>query len=156
LLEAAQKAGIHTCVETCGEVSSKRFGELLPLVNIFLFDYKATDPELHRELTGVDNRLILSNLHWLLDQGAQVVLRCPLVPGINDQPEHLRAIAALSRATPAPQRIEIMAYHDLGKTKAEQIGDTAAMASIPTAGAAVKSLWLESLRNAGCQNVVLG
>jgi pyruvate formate lyase activating enzyme len=156
LLEAARNAGIHTCVETCGALPQKCFGELLPLVDVFLFDYKATDPVLHRELTGVDNRLIISNLHWLLDQGAQLVLRCPLVPGINDQPEHLRTIAALSRATPAPLRIEIMAYHDLGRTKAEQIGDTTLMVSIPTAGEAVTSLWLESLRKAGCQNVVLG
>jgi pyruvate-formate lyase-activating enzyme len=100
LLEAARNAGIHTCVETCGALPQKCFGELLPLVDVFLFDYKATDPVLHRELTGVDNRLIISNLHWLLEQGAQLVLRCPLVPGINDQPEHLRPLRRSPRANP--------------------------------------------------------
>ena len=156
LLRTARTAGIHTCMETCGQTTQKRLAELLPCVDLFLFDYKATDPVLHKKLTGVDNRRILSNLQWLLEQGARVVLRCPLAPGINDQPAHLAAIAALSARTPAPERIEIMAYHDLGKTKAEQIGSAANMAPVPRADAAMKSFWLESLREAGCPNVALG
>ena len=156
LLERARQAGIHTCLETCGAAPRRRFAELLPLVDIFLFDYKATDPRFHRDLTGVDNRLILSNLHWLLEQGAQVVLRCPLVPGVNDHPEHLRAIASLSNLDPAPTRIEIMAYHDLGRTKAEQVGILAGSLSVPSADETDKSRWLEALRDNGCRNLVVG
>jgi pyruvate formate lyase activating enzyme len=156
LLEAAKRVGIHTCIETCGSVAPERLSELIPLVDVFLFDYKATDPALHLELTGVDNRLILSNLHLLLERGAHIVLRCPLVPGINDQPEHLQAIAALSALVPAPERIEIMAYHDLGKSKAEQIGSAAGRVSISSADEAVKLSWLESLHNNGCLNIDFG
>lgn len=156
LLEAAREAGIGTCVETCGECSRQRLAKILPLVDVFLFDYKASDPQLHRELTGVDNRLILSNLRWLLGQGARVVLRCPLVPGINDQPEHLKNIAALSQLSPAPERIQIMAYHDLGRSKAEQIGSVAGLSTFPSASEAVKSAWLESLQKYGCSSPELG
>ncbi len=156
LLTAARHARIGTCVETCGACSPARLAKILPLVDVFLFDYKASDPQLHRRLTGVDNRLILSNLRRLLGQGARVVLRCPLVPGINDQPAHLRSIAALSRLSPAPERIEIMAYHDLGKAKAGQVGRAAGLEAIPSASAAVKSAWLESLQNYGCSNLNLG
>lgn len=156
LLGAARQAGIRTCLETCGAGSQQHLAALLPLVDLFLFDYKATDPLLHRYLTGVDNRLILSNLHWLLEQGARVVLRCPLVPGVNDLPEHLRAIAALSRANPSPERIEIMAYHDMGRAKAEQIGRAAGLGSIPSADQAVKNTWFKSLQDYGCKNLVLG
>jgi pyruvate formate lyase activating enzyme len=156
LFEAAKEAGITTCLETCGAVSHKRLAKILPLVDVFLFDYKASDPRLHRELTGVDNRLIVSNLEWLLGQGARVVLRCPLVPGINDQPEHLQRIAALSHLSRAPERIEIMAYHDLGRTKAGQVGRVPGLAAIPSADAAVKAGWLESLRDYGCGNLELG
>ena len=55
LLTAARSAGIHTCLETSGYASRRAFEKVLPLVDLFLYDYKVTDPRRHREWTGVDN-----------------------------------------------------------------------------------------------------
>ena len=91
-------------------------------MDLFLFDYKATDPAAHKELTGVSNELILSNLDFLVRQGASVRLRCPLIPGINDTPEHLEGIASLHRRYPGLDGIDLMAYHNVGNAKYERYG----------------------------------
>jgi len=75
----------------------KKYEQILLFTDIFLFDYKATDYSRHVELTGMGNKLILSNLDYLYHNGASIILRCPLIPGINDIPEHLEGIAELSR-----------------------------------------------------------
>ena len=67
--------GIHVCMETSGFAPEEQFARLLGKVDLFLFDYKATDPEKHREFCGVDNRLIQSNLKFLCDHGLTTTRR---------------------------------------------------------------------------------
>ena len=152
LLLGARERGIHTCLETCGQAPRERYAELLPLVDLFLFDYKATGAENHRALTGVDGVLIRGNLAFLLDAGASVILRCPLVPGVNDSPDHLRAIAALAQRRPGPLRVEIMPYHSMGNEKALRLGAAPRLAAVQTAGEAVQESWMEQLAQFGCSN----
>jgi len=122
LLRAAKGQGLHCCVETSGFAPRRHFESLLGLVDLFLYDYKETDPERHIEYTGVPNDLILENLRGLHAWGAQIALRCPIIPGLNDHEDHFAGIAALARQMPNLERIELVPYHPLGRGKIERLG----------------------------------
>ena len=117
LLQAAKDAGLHTAIETCGFTSEERIREIAPFVDLFLFDYKETDPALHKEFTGVDNAPILANLRLLDKMGKKSILRCPLIPGCNLRDEHLQGICTLANSLENLQGIEIEPYHALGEGK---------------------------------------
>jgi pyruvate formate lyase activating enzyme len=156
LLQAAKTSGLHTCLDTCGWASQHDYALVLPFVDLFLFDYKATDPEVHRQLTGVSNEPILAKLNFLLQQGASLRLRCPLIPGINDTPDHLAGIAALSKRYPSLVGIDLMAYHNIGNAKYERYGLKNPLPDLPTTPDETKNAWLETLHNLGCEKAALG
>jgi pyruvate formate lyase activating enzyme len=122
LLGAARQQNLHTCLDTCGHNSQETFAALLPLVDLFLFDYKLTDSQAHLLWTGAGNELVLSNLDFLYRSGARILLRCPLLPGINDSQEHFEAIAILNQKYPRLHGIEILPYHDTGHYKFGLLG----------------------------------
>lgn len=156
LLREARRRGLHTCLDTSGAVSRDRLDMVIPFVDLFLYDYKGTDPAMHLQQTGVSNDIVLDNLAFLLRRGARVNLRCPLVPGVNDSKDHLRGIAAVSASYPELEAVEIMAYHDMGKAKAEQIGYENPLRDLPTTSEEVKSEWLETLHGMGCERATIG
>jgi pyruvate formate lyase activating enzyme len=122
LLRAARKEGLHCCVETSGHTTWDRFQRLLPVVDLFLYDYKETDPERHRLYTGQTNEAILKNLHSLHDSGAQIQLNCPVIPGFNDRNDHLAGIAALVKSMPRLRAVRLLPYHPLGTGKLKRLG----------------------------------
>lgn len=156
LLKASKERGLHTCLDTSGHVPTKRLLAVLPYVDLFLFDYKVTDPQKHQELTGVPNGLILENLKQLSSRGAKIILRCPLIPGINDDDQHLAGIAALEASYPDLVGIEIMAYHNMGNDKALRLGQEVLLPGIASADEKVKTMWLDKLQALGCAKVKIG
>lgn len=116
------RQGIHVAMETCGFASGESFRNILPYVSLFLYDWKLTNPELHRHWTGEDNRLILENLQMLHESHAEIILRCPVIPGVNDTPEHFRGIAALTERLPRIRQVDLLPYHALGNNKRSQLG----------------------------------
>jgi glycyl-radical enzyme activating protein len=122
LLLGARSLGIHTCVETCGVVPRETVVSVVDLVDLFLLDYKATGDEESRRLIGVAPEPVTRCLELLVERGALVRLRCPLVPGVNDSPEHLAAIARLCRRFPALEGVEILPYHATGRHKHARFG----------------------------------
>ena len=126
LLEAAKGEGLHCCVETCGHCSYEDLDRIRPAVDLFLYDYKATNDERHRELTGVSNALVIENLRKLHDDGSAIVLRCPIIPGTNDCDEHFEGIAALAGELPHLSGVELMPYNPLGESKVDRMGFDAA------------------------------
>ncbi len=153
LLLEAKKYDIHIAIETCGYVKSEQLAEVIPLVDLFLFDYKATEQEEHKKYTGTNNDLILKNLELLLDNDAEVILRCPLIPGINDSQKHLEGIAELSRKYPKIKKIEIMPYHDAGRDKSKNIGRVNSLHNIENTSEYTKQKWIEILNQLDCLNV---
>lgn len=145
--------GIHVAVETNGHAPSEAFEHLLTKVDLFLFDIKASSPSAHQELTGVDNRLILENLNLLCTGGASVVLRLPLIPGANDDDEHLQAVAELLRRYPSIEYAQIMPYHNLGESKRERFGMPSGRGRIPNTSDAQKADWLKRFADFGAHNV---
>jgi pyruvate formate lyase activating enzyme len=155
LFNAVKDSGTNSCLETCGAVSQDRFAELLPLVDVFLFDYKATNSETHRRLTGASNELILSNLDFLYNNGAKIHLRCPLIPGVNDGAKHLAGIAALSARYPHLAKVELLPYHNIGNSKYERYGMTNPMPGLETANETVIRSWESILIDLGCEKALL-
>ena len=102
LLRLARDAGISTAIETCGVGSRDFYKTALELGATFLFDIKCVDPTLHKRLTGVDNSHILASLAFLLDNGADVIIRLPLIPTLNDSNGDLLALGELLNTQPHP------------------------------------------------------
>ncbi len=80
--------GVHTCVETSGFVLARQLKQSLPLVDMLLYDYKVTVSSDHKTYTGVANNRKLANLDLPYHLGVPILLRCPVVPGINDNESH--------------------------------------------------------------------
>lgn len=155
LAEALKKEGIHLCMETCGFTNSEYFEQIMPYVDCFLYDYKATDDIEHKKLTGVSNRLILKNLELINSSGKEIILRCPLIPGINDSDEHLAGIAGIFKRHDMIKRVEVMPYHRMGETKRIQLGCNATLPGIKEASEEKKGEWLQKLRNLGCNAIII-
>jgi pyruvate formate lyase activating enzyme len=156
LLQACRERGIHTCVDTSGFAPQRKYREILLLTDIFLFDYKATDRAAHQNLVGAPNERILSNLDYLYNQGAAIILRCPLIPGVNDTPEHFEGIAKIAKKYPGLKGIELMAYHDFGKDKGLRLGQEYPLKGVKTTDDVTKQGWLMALAALGCQKAVIG
>jgi pyruvate formate lyase activating enzyme len=122
LLRAAREAGLHNVVETCGFAEWADLDRLRPAVDLWLYDYKHTDPNAHRRFTGVSNERILENLRRLDAAGAAIVLRCPIVPGGNDDDAHFEGIRRLAGELVNLKGVEIMPYHRLGEGKLLRFG----------------------------------
>lgn len=146
LMKAAKEAGLHTCMETCGYAPEERYREIAPYVDIFLFDYKITDPEKHRECTGVTNELILSNLRMLDGAGSRIILRCPIIPTVNDTEEHLSAIANLANSLSNVLEINIEPYHPLGSGKSEMLGREYALQGLGFPEEEMVKGWIERVK----------
>jgi len=153
ILKESKKAGLHTCIETCGFVAEADYEKILPLVDMFLFDYKADGSEKHQLLTTQPNELILENLEFLNTSKANIVLRCPIVPGVNDTTAHFEAITMLSHDLDQITEVELMPYHNYGEHKYEQIGLSEPVLGIPAATEEQEDQWYAELAKLGCKNL---
>ncbi len=140
LLMTARERGIHTCLDTSGWAAAEQFSELLPFVDLFHFDYKATDPQNHLDWTGVPIAPIVSNLRKLDEKGSNIVLRCPIIPGLNATEEHFRGIAALAAEMPK-LIINILPYHNMGRDKWARSGQKDPLPEIESASTKQKKEW---------------
>jgi len=145
LLKAAKEKGLHTCIETCGFAKSENYAKIVPLIDIFLFDYKETDPQRHKEYTGVDNSLILSNLKMLDEVGAKIILRCPIIPTLNDREEHFKGIADTANSLKNVLEINIEPYHPLGSGKSETLGKEYALKELTFPEEATVKEWMDKV-----------
>jgi len=121
LLQACKAQELHTTVDTCGYAASQTLERVTPYVDLFLYDLKLMDDQRHQMVTGTSNQLILDNLRWLAAHQRPVVLRVPVVPGINDDEDNLRQVAALARSLPNITQVDLLAYHTLGMDKHERL-----------------------------------
>ena len=145
LLKKAKENGIHTAIETCGYAEKSKILEIAKYVDLFLFDCKETDPELHKKYTGVDNKIILENLKALSDAGSKIILRCPIIPGFNDRAEHFKGISETAEKFIGIEHIEIEPFHPLGESKYSALGRE--VADIPVPSGKTVDKWIKQI---GC------
>ncbi|MFZ5809455.1 MAG: glycyl-radical enzyme activating protein [Chloroflexota bacterium] len=122
LLSACRQQGIHTALDTCGYASWNLIDSLRQDVNLFLYDIKVLDDTLHRKFTGVSNHLILDNLRRLSQCGSNIIVRFPLIPGVNDNEEQVRQLAELVNSLSNVSEIDILPYHSSAINKYNSLG----------------------------------
>jgi pyruvate formate lyase activating enzyme len=155
VLTAARVERLHTCVDTSGSAPWPDFARVLRYVDLFLYDLKDTDARRHQANTGVDPSLILANLRQLDQAGANLTLRCPIIPGVNDNEEHFRELSRLWKSLATAPVMEILPHHRMGEAKRERIGKTSAGAPFPQADPHSAQGWAERLRTLGVTRVEL-
>jgi pyruvate formate lyase activating enzyme len=121
LLQASKEREIHTVLDTCGQASWGTLDQVRGLVDLFLYDLKLLDDAKHKDYTGVSNRLILTNLERLSALGHDIVLRVPVMPGINTDRESMAQIGAYAAALPALLRVDLLPYHHTAAAKYERL-----------------------------------
>lgn len=124
LLTACRESELHTTLDTSGYASWRVMEKVLPWVNLFLYDLKFVNDNKHQEYTGVSNRNILQNLKRLSAAGVSIVVRIPLIPGINDNEAELHLFGKYLTNLPNMPQVEIMPYHDIAEAKYESLGIT--------------------------------
>ena len=113
ILQRMRETGIHTAIETSGYAEGDVFRFVALQADYMIMDLKLADPVLHREYTGVDNRDILTNALWLRASGIPHEFRTPLIPGITDTEENLRALKEIAGDSPH----ELLPFNTLAGAK---------------------------------------
>lgn len=129
ILEKCKAAGIHTAVDTAGNVPWESFEKILPFTDLFLYDIKAFGAELHRKGTGVSNELILENLKNLSGR-ADIIVRIPVIGGYNDNDEEIRQIADFLKQIKII-KAELLPYHAMGEHKYTALGRNPESFNVP-------------------------
>ena len=119
LFQLAKTHGLHTAIETSG-FSSKDLALLNDFVDLWLYDVKIFPEDEHMKYTGVSNKVIFDNLYLLDRLGANIILRCPIIPDINMNFEHIDNLVALASNHKNVTAIHLEPYHPLGISKAQQ------------------------------------
>lgn len=131
LLKEAKEQDLHTAVETCGFASEDVFKSVAEYTDLFLFDWKVTNADLHKQYTGVSNEKILKNLELANQMGIKIVLRCPIIPTVNDTAEHFKGISDLANRLENVTGIDIEPYHPLGNGKNDRLGNETTTFEMP-------------------------
>jgi pyruvate formate lyase activating enzyme len=122
LLTLSRRHGIHAAVDTSGHAPWPALAAAAPLTRLFLYDLKLMDSEQHRRWTGAGNELILDNLARLSAEHDDVMVRMPVIPGVNDDDANaLRAAAFLCERTRVRQ-VVLLGYHATGEAKYARLG----------------------------------
>lgn len=123
LAKKLKESGIHICLDTTGFAPAAHFEEILPYVDLFLYDLKHMDPKMHERLTGVPNEPILRNARLLAEKGAALQIRFPVIPKLNDGRENVLATADFcAELGAAVTLVQLLPYHQAGRMKYERLG----------------------------------
>jgi pyruvate formate lyase activating enzyme len=122
LLQTCHEREIHAAVDTTGFAAPAVLDRVSSLVDLFLYDLKLMDDEKHRHYTGVSNALILSNLRRLSAAGHAIVIRMPIIPGVNDGDENITRTGEFVSSLPNRHRVDILPYHNTAEDKYRRLG----------------------------------
>ena len=127
LLSALKERGLRTCLDTSGYGPVSLVESVAPLVDTFLYDLKLMDPVTHERFTGVSNAPILHNLRRLAELSAgarrpRLVIRIPVIPGVNDDSENLARTAEFVSGLPLLPPVSLLPYHQTGLEKYRRLG----------------------------------
>ena len=131
ILEKCKENGVHTAVDTAGNVSWQNFEIILPYTDLFLYDVKCVSGKLHKEGTGVSNSLILGNLKKLSQANANVIVRIPIIPEFNGDTSEMQKIADFLKGLRI-SKVELLPYHSMGEHKWEALGMALNKFSVPS------------------------
>jgi pyruvate formate lyase activating enzyme len=118
-LKACKEKGYRTAVDTSGYSSPENYKSVIPYTDLFLFDLKHLDDAKHIGSTGVSNIGILDNYRLLLGSGKDVIVRIPVIPGINDDSVHIERLKQflMETKTDSLRKINLLPFHKIGASK---------------------------------------
>lgn len=122
LLDRCRSLHLHTAIDTSGHVSREIIERIAPKADLFLYDLKLMNDELHRQYVGVSNDLIHANLKRLAELGAEIVIRIPLIPDITDTETNLKAILEFLSPLPKVRRVDLLPYNSMHEDKMKRFG----------------------------------
>lgn len=122
LLQLCREKGIHTCIETSGFASSTALGKVMPFADLFLYDFKVSKEGDAQAYIGGSLNTIMDNFKAIYSQNKDIILRCPVIPPLNDTKEHFEAIIEMLEQYPKLIGAELLPYHDYGVSKGNNIG----------------------------------
>ena len=122
-LKRCKAEGIHTAVDTTGFTDWKWIEKVLPYTDLFLYDLKHMDSEMHKRGTGVPNEVILENARKIAKAGGKFQLRIPVIPMYNDSVEEFEKYGNfIKELGDSVEVVQLLPYHALGVTKWERLG----------------------------------
>ncbi len=121
LLNKCRVDGIHSAVDTTCYANNDIIQKVAEKTDMFLCDIKHMDPQIHKEYTGVDNSLILDNIRYLAQAGANIKIRIPIIPGFNDDKENIEMTAQFVKSLDNVEQIDILPYNSGGLEKAARL-----------------------------------
>ena len=130
LLRECKAAGLHTAIETAASLPYSEIEKLLPYLDLILMDVKLMNPEKHKEYTGISNERILENARALAECEVELIIRTPVIPGVNDTAEEISAISAFARSLGTVREHHLLPYHRLGSDKYQGLGRNYSMKEI--------------------------
>lgn len=116
---ADRLGGIHKALQTSGYTDEQTYKRVVDKFDYIMQDIKLVDCDLHKRYTGVGNEKILKNIEYLKKSGKEFVFRVPLIPGIVDTEENLKAIAGITKGF----NVEYLPYNELAGAKYEMLGE---------------------------------
>lgn len=124
LFRACKAEGYHTCCESTFCASWSEVEKVLPYTDLIISDLKLMDSALHRQYTGVGNELILQNLRRLAQEGRELILRIPVIPGVNDGRQNIEASAdfILRQLGGQVRTLQLLSFMRLGEEKYKSLG----------------------------------
>ena len=137
---------ISVDIDTCGFVSQESLEKIIPYTDVFLYDIKAIDGDVHRKCTGQDNKIILDNLRFLTERGCKIEIRYPLIMGYNDG--ECEGIGRFLKNLGGITKIKVLKYHSFARSKFDAIGLSDTMPNIETTYTDVENA-VKTLRSFG-------
>jgi glycyl-radical enzyme activating protein len=131
LLPKLRELGVHICLDTCGFAAWDVLEEALKFVDLVLLDNKHMDTKIHKELTGVNNELILENTKKIAGLGIPVIIRVPLIPGLNDSDENITQLGQFMKDCNLP-RVDLLSYHRFSLSKHRALGFSYKLEDVPS------------------------
>ena len=158
LIEMCVKEGIHTAIETCGYASIDSVKQVFTKLDLVFMDLKALNSELHKALTGCSNELILKNMQYAYhDMKKNMVIRIPIVPGLNDGKENIQESSLFIRDKLSEKvHVQLLPYHAMGNSKLENLENNNEQPYITVPSDAYMEMIKNEMEEYGLKNVQIG
>lgn len=122
LCKRLKDEGLHVAIDTCGFAPVDNYRRLLPYVDVFLYDIKSMDDEIHKKYIGQSNKVILDNLEFLAQNHANINIRIPVVDPVNADEASMKAIISYLKEKVGMVKVNLLPYHNTGSSKYARLG----------------------------------
>jgi len=132
ILILCKEAGLSTALDTCGAVPWETLENQLPYLDLVLYDLKIMDDPIHQQFTGLSNQEILNNFRKLAKSDAELIVRRPVIPNVNDSAEEISALGNFLKELNGRIKIDLLPYHALSADKYRRLGRDGAAWTVPS------------------------